>query len=213
MKQMGWIAVGLTYLLIVWCSTADHIDFTGSAWGNATLLIVATLAWSSLIKYAMVLTWPKTVLSNIDPKTRRLARVGLISLLVQFILGALVRYTHSGLSCPNFPNCLNGFLPDPWSFETSLSFLHRWLGVLMLGLFIHLSVRILRVAPKLAIAGGNILGLASAQVFLGIGLVLSGLNSHSRLSHAAVGYALWGVLFYIGLRSGGVKWDWISSRK
>ncbi len=171
-------------------------------------LMVATLVFSGLILVACVATWENPVISNPSPKVKRLALSGLVALLIQFALGALVRHSHSGLACPNFPNCLSGFFPAPWTYENSLAFIHRWWGVMMIGVFFHLATATPRHAPELARAARSAFGISIAQVLLGIGTVMSGLNTHSRATHAAVGYALWGILFYITVRAGGLQGLW-----
>lgn len=171
-------------------------------------LIVATLVWSGLIVVACVTTWPTPVVKNVNPKIRRLSVAGLLGLFVQFYLGGMVRHTHSGLACPNFPNCLDQFLPIPSTFGTHLAFSHRWWGVLLLGIFVHLAIVAAKTTPQLAGVTRRTLGVAVAQVILGIGTVMSHLNTESRAIHAAVGYALWGLLFYIAIRAGALRWLW-----
>ena len=162
---------------------------------------------------ACAMTWENPVVSGPEeftrlPKIQRLVMAALIGLLIQFCLGALIRHTHSGLACPNFPNCLDGFFPIPLTFETVIAFTHRWWGILMLGLFFHLALVTSRFNPSLARPARRVFSLAVGQVFLGIGTVLSGLNTESRAIHAAVGYAIWGVVFYLAVRSGAVRWLW-----
>jgi hypothetical protein len=77
---------------------------------------------------------------------------------------------------------------------------HRWLGVLLLGFFLHLARASRRTA--LAGAGAAVAGLAVAQVTLGILAVLLRLPIPVRATHAVVGYALWGLLVWIAVRAG-----------
>jgi heme A synthase len=174
-------------------------------------LLVATTVFSGLIAVASVVTWKNDLVVPNADKVRRLAVAGLSGMIVQIALGALVRHGHAGLACPAFPDCLDGFFPVPFTFETFVAFTHRWWGILMLGLFVHLGVASARTAPRLARLGRASLGLASAQVLLGIGTVMSGLSTHSRATHAAVGYALWGVLFLIAVRAGAFRFIWEGS--
>ena len=67
----------------------------------------------------------------------RLARAGLGVLLVQLALGGYVRHSGAGLACPDFPLCSGAVLPGHWLAVAHWT--HRWLGVLLLGLFIHLG--------------------------------------------------------------------------
>jgi heme A synthase len=173
-------------------------------------LIIANLVFAGLITVATVLSHGNPIVSEPAAslaKTRRLALAGLGAMLVQLALGALVRHGHAGLACPMFPGCLDGFLP-PLTAQALVAFLHRWWGIALLGVFVQLAAETARNVPSLAPAARRAMGLALAQVFLGIGTVLSGLSTHSRATHAAVGYLLWGTLFYIVLRSGGVRWLW-----
>lgn len=173
-------------------------------------LVIATLVFSGLIAVACVMNWDNPVVSPASPKIKRLAVAGLAALLIQFILGALVRHTHSGLACPNFPGCLDGFLPIPFTLETFLTFTHRWWGILMVGVFAHLTFAAPKLSPKLAGATRQLLPLSLVQIILGVGTVMSGMHTHTRATHAAVGYLLWGILFYVGIRSGAFRWLWSS---
>jgi len=214
MQTLGWLSVGLTYALMVW---GNWVTTTNSSLGlspglSTGLLIVTTLLFSGLIAMSCVITWKNPVVKNPAPKVRRLALAGLGGLFVQFCLGSFVRTTHSGLACPNFPVCLESFFPIPFTFETGIAFFHRWWGVLLLGLFFHLAITTAKQLPILAGPARRALGLSVAQVFLGVGTVLSGLSTHSRAFHAAVGYALWGILFFIAVRVGGIPPLWKPSK-
>lgn len=171
-------------------------------------LIIASLVFGGLITVACVMTWGDPVVTPSAPKIKRLAVAGLVALLIQFTLGGILRHGHAGLACPNFPACLDGFLPIPLTVETALAFVHRWWGMLMLGVFAHLTFATPKLSPKLAGAARQLLPLCVVQIILGIGTVMSGLNAHSKATHAGVGYLLWGVLFYIAVRAGAFRWLW-----
>jgi heme A synthase len=212
MKKLAWVAVVATYFLMVW---GNIVGSNGSGLGfsptvSTALLVIATLVFSGLIALACGMTWKNPVVSPTSPKIKRLAVAGLFALLIQFILGSLVRHNHSGLACPNFPTCLDGFFPIPFTFDTALSFTHRWWGILMVGVFAHLTFAAPKLSPKLAGAARQLLPLSLVQIILGIGTVMSGMNTHSRATHAGVGYLLWGVLFYIAIRAGAFRWLWSS---
>jgi len=184
-----------------------------SVWVSTIHLLIATFVFSGLITVACVTTWNNPVIEPASPKIQRLAVAGLGALLVQFVLGALVRHNHSGLACPNFPGCLDGFLPIPLNFETAIAFTHRWWGFLMLGLFGHLSFAAPKLSPRLTPLTRQLFALSIAQVILGIGTVLSGLHTHSRAIHAALGYALWGILFFTAIRAGALRGIWQSKAR
>jgi len=124
----------------------------------------------------------------------RLARVGLIVLLVQLALGGYVRHSGAGLACPDFPLCSGDVLPAGWL--PTVHWIHRWLGVLLLGLFVHLARAARTTASRLAA------GLGVLQVCLGIATVLLQLTPMARAAHAAVGYALWAALVWVSTEAG-----------
>jgi len=129
-----------------------------------------------------------------DDRLRRLARVGLIVLLVQLALGGYVRHSGAGLACPDFPLCSGDLLPTQWL--AGVHWVHRWLGVLLLGLFIHVAVTGRTAATRLVAA------LAVLQVALGIATVLLQLTPVVRAAHAAVGYSIWAVLVWVSVEAG-----------
>ena len=129
-----------------------------------------------------------------DERLRRLARVGLIVLLVQLALGGYVRHSGAGLACPDFPLCSGDLLPTQWL--AGVHWVHRWLGVLLLGLFIHVAVVGRTTATRLVAA------LAGLQVALGIATVLLQLTPTVRATHAAVGYSIWAVLVWVSVEAG-----------
>jgi len=81
-----------------------------------------------------------------------------------------------------------------------IHWVHRWLGVLLLGLFLHVAM----ASRRTPLAGvGTALGaLAVLQVALGVAAVMLRLPVPVRAAHAAGGYALWGLLVWLALRSG-----------
>ena len=129
-----------------------------------------------------------------DDRLRRLVRVGLIVLLVQLALGGYVRHSGAGLACPDFPLCSGDLLPTQWL--AGVHWVHRWLGVLLLGLLIHVAVAGRTAATRLVAV------LAVLQVALGIATVLLQLTPVVRATHAAVGYSIWAVLVWVSVEVG-----------
>ena len=134
-------------------------------------------------------------------KAVRLAAAAVGALLAQLALGGYVRHSGAGLACPDFPLCSGDVFPDRWL--AVVHWVHRWLGVLLLAHFVHLAAAGRRAGagrgPVLALA------LAAVQVALGITTVLLQLSPPIRAAHAAVGYALWGVVVWtaLGILGGG----------
>jgi heme A synthase len=133
-----------------------------------------------------------------SPRLARFATVGLAVLLTQLALGGYVRHSGAGLACPDFPLCSGDVFPGHWLGW--VHWVHRWLGVLLLGFFLPLARASRRTA--LAGAGAAVAGLAVAQVTLGILAVLLRLPIPVRATHAVVGYALWALLVWIAVRAG-----------
>ena len=128
----------------------------------------------------------------------RLARVGLPVLLVQVALGGYVRHSGAGLACPDFPLCSGDVLPG--AGPPLIHWVHRWLGVLLLGFFLHVAMASRRT--PLAGVGAALGAVAVLQVALGVAAVLMRLPVPVRAAHAAGGYALWGLLVWLTLRTG-----------
>jgi len=132
------------------------------------------------------------------PKTARLARIGLAVLLFQLALGGYVRHAGAGLACPDFPLCSGDVFPTHWLGV--VHWVHRWLGVALIGLFVHLAIASRRT--PVATAATITALLAVLQVTFGIVAVLSQLSPPVRALHAAIGYVLWGSLVWTSARAG-----------
>ncbi|MGZ3697528.1 MAG: COX15/CtaA family protein [Bdellovibrionota bacterium] len=206
LKRSGRVLLALLAVQIVLGGTTVLLGLSVTV--STIHLLIANIVLSGLIATATVITWGNPVVKDASDKLKRLSVIGLGGMVIQLALGALVRHGHAGLACPNFPGCLSGFFPDPFTFETAVAFFHRWWGILMLGIFVHLPLAARKQSPSLAPVAWGVMLLSLAQVGLGILTVLSGLQTHARATHAAVGYALWAGLFYLALRSGGFRFMW-----
>ena len=131
-------------------------------------------------------------------RVARLARTSLGVLLLQLALGGYVRHAGAGLACPDFPLCSGDLFPGHWL--ATVHWVHRWLGVTLLGLFVHLAIA--GSGTRLARITATAAGLAALQVGLGISAVLLQLDPPVRAAHAAAGYALWGVLVWTAASAG-----------
>ena len=156
-------------------------------------LVNALLILAGLI----ILAEGTPVHAPVPGRLKRLALAGLAALLLQLALGGYVRHAGAGLACPDFPLCSGSLLPHHW--ESALHWIHRWLGVALLGLFVHLALAARRTA--LARPAALAAGLAVLQVALGITAVLGGLAVPLRAAHAVVAYGLWAVLVWLSVRA------------
>jgi heme A synthase len=174
------------------------------ALGGVTVLLKLPhlISTAHLVNALLILGGLVTLAATRQPATRdaaapaasvaRLARAGVAVLLVQLALGGYVRHTGAGLACPDFPLCAGELLPGHWL--AAVHWTHRWLGVALLGLFVHLALA--GRATRLALATRTAGALAVLQVALGIATVALRLDPPIRAIHAMVGYALWSVLVW-----------------
>ena len=162
------------------------------------LISTAHLVNALLILGGLVLLVSRAGAAAATPRIARLARAGIAVLLLQLALGGYVRHTGAGLACPDFPLCSGEILPGHWL--AVVHWIHRWLGVTLLGFFIHLSV----ASRRTPLGGATAIAatLAVLQVALGVAAVLLRLDPPIRAIHAAVGYALWGALVWVSVRAG-----------
>jgi heme A synthase len=163
----------------------------------------AAVAWRGAAEGETSISTGETSNSTVprppEPRLARLATAGLAVLIVQLALGGYVRHSGAGLACPDFPLCSGDVFPGHWLGW--VHWVHRWLGVLLLGFFLHLAWASRRGA--LAGVGVVVAGAALAQVSLGILAVLLRLPVAVRASHAVVAYALWALLVWIAVRASG----------
>lgn len=172
-------------------------------------LVIATFFWSGLILMAMACTPEQSFPSKnqIGVGARQWGELCLFLTLVQFVLGAILRHGQIGLACPNFPNCVDQFLPPPDS-SSWLAFVHRWWGFLLFfGLFTF-AWKLSQEFPRLTRWALGIIALCSIQILLGILTVLSFIATPLRALHATTGYLLWAMTLYLTIRAGGLPLFW-----
>ena len=161
-------------------------------------LVNALLILGGLLILASRTNSKGSLVASESGKIARLARAGLAVLLLQLALGGYVRHAGAGLACPDFPLCSGALFPGHWL--ATVHWTHRWLGVILLGLFVHLAIA--ARGTRLGGAAGFVATLACLQVALGIAAVLLRLDPPIRAIHATVGYALWGALVWVSARAG-----------
>jgi cytochrome c oxidase assembly protein subunit 15 len=197
-RDMRRVGIGLLILLVVQIALGGitvrlrlpHLISTAH-------LVTALLILGGLVVLASR-NGHAEILGASAPKIARLTRAGLVALLVQLALGGYVRHSGAGLACPDFPLCSGDWLPGHWL--AFVHWTHRWLGVILLGLFVHVAL----VSRRTPLAGATATAamLAALQVTLGIAAVLLRLDPSIRAIHAAVGYSLWATLVWISTRAG-----------
>jgi heme A synthase len=160
-------------------------------------LVNALLILGGLLLLIRQASPASTSLGPVPAPLVRLARAGMAVLLLQLAVGGYVRHTGAGLACPDFPLCSGDVLPGHWLAVAH--WLHRWLGVALLGLFVQVGFR--GRGTRLAGLTGTMAALAGLQVGLGIATVLLRLSPPVRAAHAVVGYLLWAVLVWVAIQA------------
>ena len=122
---------------------------------------------------------------------RNTAALTAVLVYALIVLGAVVRSTNSGLSCPDWPTCYGHWVPLPgdiaavpnigYSYgQVMLEWVHRLIAGVLVGplvlLLAVLTFRRRRVRIELAVAGGALVLLLLLQAALG-GLTVLDLNS------------------------------------
>lgn len=106
---------------------------------------------------------------------RRWGHAGAVIVLVQSVLGGVVRHLDAGLACPDLPLCLGRVVPPLVSPLLGLHFAHRLLGILTALAVITGTLAMLRAGARGRIALLAVSGtaLVLAQIGLGVWSVAS----------------------------------------
>jgi cytochrome c oxidase assembly protein subunit 15 len=200
---LGGITV--LYLLPTWVSTT-HATLAQSFF---CLTVVLALVTSSSWKMAPRFDAP------MGTRTRRLALAASVTVLLQLVLGALMRHTGSGLAIPDFPLSYSHWIPptDPSALQSLndyrltyydlppvelsqiwIHFAHR-LGAVLASIVVLMNVvHILKNYGDRRLREGAIIQgmLLLVQVLLGALTVWTGKGVQVATSHVAVGALLLG---------------------
>jgi heme A synthase len=122
----------------------------------------------------------------------RLAALAVALVFVQSVLGALVRHTDGGMSCPDIPLCLGQVVPPLVNIQITSHFLHRFVALLATVAVLWVSVVAMRSdAPVALRALATMAGaLVVVQVALGVASVLTVLAVAPVSLHTLVAAAL-----------------------
>lgn len=130
----------------------------------------------------------------------RAVSIGAAALVfVQSALGALVRHTDGGLSCPDIPLCLGQVVPPLVNVQITSHFLHRALAVVAAAAVVGLAVWVSRAEVPRVVRRWAALAaaLVLVQVGLGVASVLSALAVAPVSLHTLVAAALLSTLVAI----------------
>jgi heme A synthase len=141
-------------------------------WTSTTHLFLALTFLSLAVVLAGATSPRRAHRPATDPETRRVLRAwGLAAsaaVLIQSVVGALVRHMDAGMACPDLPLCLGQVVPSLSSELVAVHFAHRVLAVLATLLVLGFAFK-LRGAPPAVRRGVRLaIGLVAIQVVLGI---------------------------------------------
>lgn len=149
---------------------------------------------------------------------RRLSAVTLVLTYGLIVLGAWVRATNSGLSCPDWPTCYGHMVPLPADipadagytyFQVMLEWVHRLIAGVFLGPLIlvlaWLTWRVRSELPQMPVYGGALVVLLLVQGALGGVTVLDRNSPWSVALHLGTALILFTTLWLIHIRARGPR--------
>jgi cytochrome c oxidase assembly protein subunit 15 len=133
-----------------------------------------------------------------DPEARKVDKIypiifGIV--IVQVMLGILVRYGQASLACPDFPTCRGVWVPEFADFKVILHFLHRLNALIIFTVVTGYFVVALKAGKDVVNASVTMV-LMTAQATIGIYIVWSQMYLPFIVGHGATGFALLGWLAY-----------------
>ena len=121
------------------------------------------------------------------------AALAAVAVFVQSVIGALVRHTDGGMSCPDIPLCLGQFVPPLVNIQITSHFLHRAMAIVtsaaVIGLYAWCTTRC-EIPKNVQRLVGVAVGLLVIQVLLGVASVLPILAVPPVSLHTLVAAAL-----------------------
>lgn len=136
---------------------------------------------------------------------QKLAVLTLATALGLVVIGVIVRATHSGLGCPDWPFCYGQLVPPAGDAKAWIEWTHRTIaaviGFEIVGLAI-LAVRDHRGRPSILWPTLAAVALVGFQAWLGRETVRLGNSGESVTAHLAAAMILVGLLVYLAVRAG-----------
>ena len=124
----------------------------------------------------------------------RLARLGLLAcaaVVLQLLLGAVMRHNQAALAIPTFPlTPEGGLVPEAWNFRVAIHFAHRAWAIVASTLLIIFAVHLWRARHTGRVLGVGAVALVSLlgiQIWLGALVVWTLRNPHAATMHMLTG--------------------------
>ncbi len=141
--------------------------------------------------------------SEPSPGLRRAGIFACVAVIVQLVIGAIMRHNHAGLAIPTFPLAAPGsLLPAAWDFRVGIHFAHRAWALVVAGALIYFAGRLWGERPLgrvLPIGGTALMALLAIQVYLGALVIWTRRNPEAATMHMLTGAFLlatcWGLTF------------------
>ncbi len=182
--------------------STTHLSLAFIFLSLATVLAVATHgSTNSKSPPAM-----KSLSRSDGTKLAAYAAIAAVAVFVQSVIGALVRHTDGGMSCPDIPLCLGQIVPPLVNIQITSHFLHRTMAVVTSGAVIFLYAwtktrcEIPNHVQRLVVIA---VGLLVIQVLLGVASVLTVLAIPPVSLHTLVAAALLSIL--VGIATLGAR--------
>jgi len=136
---------------------------------------------------------------------QKLVGVTLATTLALVVVGVVVRATHSGMGCPDWPFCLGQVVPPLGDFAAWAEWIHRLIaaviGLLVLGVA-ALAVLDHRDRRSILLPSLGAVALVGFQAWLGEETVRLGNSGPSVTAHLATALAVVGLLTFLFVRAG-----------
>lgn len=207
-RRMGWLALGGVVVQALLGGATVLLRLPDPV--SIAHALLAQLVFGLTVAIAVVCSrgWGERREPSVDPgepALRTLAAVTAGVVLLQILLGAVVRHTGAGLAIPTFPLAYGQLVPPLESRPVALHFAHRVGAVVVLALVGWLAWRAWRdhrddpwlLRPALLLAG-----LVALQIGLGGWVIWSFKAAWVTTSHLGVGALLWAGAVALAMRAG-----------
>lgn len=204
LRQLGYTAIGLVVFQGVLGGLRvlfDPLNTASESYLAATIYRVAHACTAQVflcvlvaIALASTRTWIEENGRLRRKPTRNLQRAGLVAcwaVLIQLLLGALVRHNQAALAIPTFPLAgPHSLLPPAWNFPVTIHFLHRAMAVLVTLAVLWFAGRLWSARDAGSAFGAGavwLVFLLALQIFLGALVIWSWRNPHAATAHVLTG--------------------------
>jgi cytochrome c oxidase assembly protein subunit 15 len=216
LRRLGLVAVGLVVfqgvlgglrVLLDQQNTQSEDNFVATVFRVAHG-VTAQVYLCVLVAIALATTrrWIERSGGLLREPSGALRRAGLIAcgvVIVQLVLGAIMRHNGAGLAIGTFPLNPDGTLiPPAWGFHVGIHFAHRAWAIVVAVSLIYFAGRLWgarHLGRVLAAGAAGLMGLLAVQVYLGALVIWTTRNPHAATMHVLTGAFLlatcWGLTF------------------